>query len=184
MFLRFVNNENVDEDLINRTVEFYEHWWLKTSSFYLTEKFHIFYPQLQLDCVMQLFYPAVKDIPLFEGADIGFFRLLLPLLRKTAFKKDNTIIRCNDVQPKIYILIKGEIDITVANTKLCTLTQGGMFGNLSNKPRMRQKIKASTFIHSEVLSCQAVVFMRIINQFPKIKQKLDQFLYLSQEYIT
>lgn len=96
--------------------------------------------------------------------------------------KDIAIIRCNDIQSKIYIVSKGQVEIRLANTRLCSLGQGGIFGNLTKEHRIRQTITAVAVIHSDLFVVDSVVFFKIAMHFPEMMAKLERIMMLRQEY--
>lgn len=182
-FYSYVYSENIDEGLIEKTIDHYQYMWKRTLGMDLKTRMMTFYPQLHLDCAMQLYYYALKAVPIFEMADIGFFRKLAVHVNQISIQKDSKMIRCNDIQEYVYIVLKGKIDIVIAETKMCSLMKGGIFGNLSKLNRIRQKISAVAVVNTDLLYIHSFNFRRIVSNFPYINGYFERVNLLGYEYL-
>lgn len=137
---KFMKPELVDEDVVQMTIDHYDHVWKKSHGNRLENFCSELHPNLLKDFTYFLFGESLQKIELFEGAEESFFQMIGVHLQQVFVKKDEDIIRCNDIQDKIYIVYKGSVEINVANTSICVLKQGGIFGNITKHGKIRQTI--------------------------------------------
>lgn len=120
-FLKFVEKENIDEDLVNATVDHYEYIWKRTQGTDTDNVFRDFHPQLHQDVSYFLYSSTLHNIEFFQDAQEGFYTHFGMHVQELHFRKDSVIIRCNDVQSLMYIVYKGGVDIKVAKARVCIL---------------------------------------------------------------
>lgn len=145
IFLKFVKNEAVDEDLIKETINYYEYLFHKTKGRSFRGFAKSFYLSLSITFASTIFTPTLEKVQLFRNISPSFIRALSDKCELTYYKKDTPVIRCNDVQDKLYIVHKGSVKIIVANQELCMLNKGGIFGNFHHR-QIRQTIFAVTSV--------------------------------------
>lgn len=134
-FKYFVKNENVDEQLVEETIDYFEYLWQRTLGISDKQQMSQLHPLLHIECAKHLYQSTIVIVPLFEKAEMGFHRKLLYHIDTLLLKENMTVIRCNDIQTNLYIVLRGEIDIFAAGSKVATLKSGGMFGNFTSAPR-------------------------------------------------
>lgn len=145
VFLKFVKNEAVDEDLIKETINYYEYLFRKTKGKSFREFANTFYLSLSNTFTSTIIVPTLENVQLFRNISPGFLRAVTKLCELTYYKKDTPVIRCNDVQDNLFIIHKGTVNIVIAGQGICTLNRGGVFGNFWNKS-IRQTISALTAV--------------------------------------
>lgn len=151
-FLAFAKDLALDESLTKEMVDHCEHVWketLGTDINIISSKFNLY---LRIQFVCFLYEASLRNSKLFMLAPAAIIQRLAPSLREVHFKRGATIIRCNDVQRNLYFVHKGEVDITVANTVLTTLTIGGMFGCFQKGGIIRQTFTAVGRTHTILLA--------------------------------
>lgn len=95
---------------------------------------------------------------------------------------------CNLKKSKYYrkinqLLFSGSVDIYIANTLVCMLESGGMFGCLQKTGITRQTLTAVTKIHSTVLTVDSTLLHRTLQSFPKVYERLSRLILLNYEYL-
>lgn len=156
VFLKFVKDETVDEDLIQETINHYEYSFRKTNGRDFRKFTSIFHTTLSSEFSYTVFASTIKRIQLFRNIEHGFYHHFSSALNLSYYKKDTEIIRCNDVQRNLYFVHKGAVDITVARQTVTTLTKGGIFGNF-HKKEIRQTISAFTKVRFQVVYLYRVI---------------------------
>lgn len=101
----------------------------------------MFHTTLKRDFGVAVYAATLYKSQLFRNADPCFYSHLACDMLISYYKKDAEIIRCNDVQHNLFVVHRGFVDIYVAKQKICTLSRGGIFGDLQQKP-VRQTISA------------------------------------------
>lgn len=182
-FHKYVTIENVEDRLIYSTKQYCEYIWGRTYGLNLDEILDSFPPQLHLDTAMHLFHPAFKNMKVSEKHDIRLFRLLALNVRKRIVPKDLKIIRCNDVQSNIFIILKGRVDIFIAHTQVATLLPGSIFGNITREPHIRQTITAVASVNSALLTLKSTIFNDILSDTGDLNALLNQFGGMRIEYM-
>lgn len=179
-----MKKEMIDEDLVELTIENYQYVWKKTRGTEVSESLKGFHAHLHEELGYELYSRTLERTEFFSEADNSFFRLMGVQVREIYFKKDAEIIRCNDVQGMIYIVSRGSVDISVAQTRLCTLGCGGMFGSFKAKSETRQSISAIAKVHCNILVIDGVEFHRVLYRLKVLKILFVFFLILDSESVS
>lgn len=143
LFIKFVKNETVEEGIVQETINYYEYIFKKTKGrdfLTFTKNFH---STLRCEFTYSVFESTLKQVQIFRNMQTSFYLHISAEFNLVYYKKDTTVIRCNDVQENLYFVHKGSVDIVIARQKICTLEKGGVFGNFHNKC-IRQTIFAYT----------------------------------------
>ncbi|KAL3282711.1 hypothetical protein HHI36_005883, partial [Cryptolaemus montrouzieri] len=110
----------------------------------------IVHAALHEDAVLHLYENTLKEIPLFEGVERTFFRILGKSLRERYYIKGSYIFREDDVIDTIFIVHRGKLEIKFYHNfyeeMVTYIGVGGMLGNIGNhvKSRMMSTVLAST----------------------------------------
>lgn len=179
---KFMKPEMVDEDIVQSTVDHYDHVWKKSLSYNIEKFSDNLHPDLQKDFTYFLFGDVLKDVDLFSGAEESFYQLLGVHLRQVYVKKDEDVIRCNDVQGMLYIIMKGNISITVAYSNICHMQKGGIFGNFTRHSKIRQTILAQAQVHTSLLMIEGPMFHNIIKDYPEIVKRVEKVIAMRYEF--
>lgn len=83
----------------------------------------------------------------------------------------------------LFSYFQGSVAIYVANTPVCILESGGMFGCFSKAGVTRQTLTATTKIHSTVLTVDSSLFHKTLVSFPKVMERMNRANMLNYEYL-
>lgn len=123
-----MDKEYVSEDLVQDVLEHFEFVWKKTKGQNVKDQLVKLHNHLHKELALQLYMQTLENVKYFVGVDHSFHNFLCTRLDVTYFKKGADIIRCNDIQGKLFFICKGTVDILVAGTKVSSMCSGGIFG--------------------------------------------------------
>lgn len=123
-----MDKELVSEDLVQLILKHYEYIWNKTKGQKIDEMLSKLHVQLHKDFALHLYGNTLNNVKFFDGIDHSFHNFLCTRLEHTYFMNGAEIIRCNDVQGKLFIVYKGIVEVQIAGTKIVSLCSGGVFG--------------------------------------------------------
>ncbi|XP_044752804.1 uncharacterized protein LOC123312439 isoform X3 [Coccinella septempunctata] len=136
----------------------------------------ILHPALHEDCVLQLYENTLKEIPLFEGVDRTFFRIVGKSLRERYYIRGSYIFREDDVIDTIYIVHRGKLEIKFYHNfyeeMVTSIGVGGMLGNIGNHLKSRMLSTAIALTNMDTLYMKTEDFYRILNKYPEVKNKI------------
>ncbi|KAI4455199.1 cyclic nucleotide-gated cation channel subunit a [Holotrichia oblita] len=182
-YMEFLEGAFVNEKDIQAIVAHYEYVWKKSQGMNMHHVLKYFHPQLEQDMAYSLYSNTLLRATLFQGEHPSVFEALTPLFYREYYTKDSKIIQCNDIQTKIFFVHEGSVDIYIANTPVCILESGGMFGCLQKTGITRQTLTAVTKVHSTVLTVDSTLLHRTLQSFPKVYERLSRLILLNYEYL-
>ncbi len=92
------------------------------------------------------------------------------------FHKGETVFEQCDYGDKVYVLVKGEMDVLVNGQWVATLTQGDVFGEaalIANAPR-NATLKAKT--SADLISISREAFDTLVRHLPGVKASMNEIL--------
>ncbi|XP_022919020.2 uncharacterized protein [Onthophagus taurus] len=184
-FLTFAKSVDLDENITEEMVNHYEYVWretLGTNITALSKKFNLY---LRTQFFSFLYEETLRRTNIFCNAPDAIVQHFLPMLEEQHYKKGAEIIRCNDVQGKMFIVHRGAINITVANTEICEMEMGGIFGCFQKGGITRQTINVTAKSHTIVLTVDSVKFHELMSEWDdrNIETFLKQLKVIHTEFI-
>lgn len=161
-FLKFAKEVRLEEKLVKETVAHNEYVWKETQGTSIVNVCSKLNLYLRVKFVCFLYEDTLRSTSLFVHLSPYSLRRLALSLEEVHFKKDAHIIRCNDVQTKLYIVYKGKVDVTIANVVISTLEVGGIFGCFSRIGVLRQTLSVTAKMHTIVLAIDSKEFHKVM----------------------
>lgn len=103
--------------------------------------------------------------------------------KRIFFIKDDIIIRNNDINQYIFIVVRGSVKVSVAGCKIAVMQVGGMFGCLSDKKRIRQLIDVTAATHTECIYVKSTVLNRYLYNYKTVKRRISSYVKQNMEYV-
>ncbi|XP_071057155.1 uncharacterized protein [Onthophagus taurus] len=113
-YMTFLKDALISDEDKQLIVLHYENIWKKTHGLNIHEVIKNFHPQLEQDLARAIYQNCLKRVQIFSGGHFSLFQAVSYRLRQEFFTKDSKIIRCNDVNSKLFFVQDGKVDIYTA----------------------------------------------------------------------
>ncbi|CAH2980383.1 unnamed protein product [Chilo suppressalis] len=139
---------------------------------------------LMEDTLVFMYEKALREVPIFGRVERSFIRVFTQHVREMYFLKGDIVIQCHDVQPYIYIIYRGKVDVLSSYNEMITcMGPGGMFGNFSGQPIACSSVAIYSSRSLDLLVISSQTFFNLIKYYPKIQEPLNKALQISKDYI-
>ncbi|XP_065168991.1 uncharacterized protein [Atheta coriaria] len=182
-FQKFAKLEGVNSKLTKRLLEVNSLLTKKSSRTALQEASKRLPPQLFSDLTYGFNELSFKNNKLFFDAAHSIQRHLASHFKRIFFIKDDIIIRNNDINQYIFIVVRGSVKVSVAGCKIAVMQVGGMFGCLSDKKRIRQLIDVTAATHTECIYVKSTVLNRYLYNYKTVKRRISSYVKQNMEYV-
>ncbi|XP_074616516.1 uncharacterized protein LOC141875947 [Acropora palmata] len=150
----YMSDQSIPKSLQNRVMNFYEFIWNKNRGI---EHSSLFY-DMPLCMNGELCLEMVKDIiyavPLFEGTELAFVRLLCTKVKPAHFHANEYIVRAGDIGQEMFIIRKGLVEIVTEDDPpevIETIDQGHFYGEMSLVYTRPHKVSVRAVTHVDML---------------------------------
>ncbi|KAF9806423.1 hypothetical protein SFRURICE_001218 [Spodoptera frugiperda] len=180
----FLYQENVDPMLTVKTLKYFEYVWKRTNGSNPQKICRHLNSALMEDTLVFMYERALREVPLFGKVERSFIRVITQHLHEMYFLKSDTVIQCRDVQPYIFIIYRGKVDVLTSYNEMITcMGPGGMFGNFTGQPISCSEVTIYASRSLDLLVIPSVTFFNLIKYYPKIHEPLNKAFEMSRDYI-
>ncbi|XP_059045360.1 uncharacterized protein LOC131841129 [Achroia grisella] len=180
----FLYQENVDPILTAKTLKYFEYVWKRTNGSNAQQICRCLNSALMEDTLVFMYERALREVPLFGKVERSFIRVITQHLHEMYFLKGETVIQVLDVQPYIYIIYRGKVDVLTSYNEMITcMGPGGMFGNFSGQPVSCSAVTIYASRSLDLLVIPGQTFFNLIKYYPKIQEPLTKAFNVSKDYI-
>ncbi|KAL0841121.1 hypothetical protein ABMA28_014878 [Loxostege sticticalis] len=180
----FLYQENVDPMLTAKTLKYFEYVWKRTNGSNPQEICRCLNTALMEDTLVFMYERALREVPLFGKVERSFIRVITQHLHEMYFLKGETVIQCRDVQPYIYIIYRGKVDVLTSYNEMITcMGPGGMFGNFTGQPISCSAVAIYASRSLDLLVIPSQSFFNLVKYYPKIQEPLNKAFEVSKDYI-
>ncbi|KAJ8728052.1 hypothetical protein PYW08_016437 [Mythimna loreyi] len=180
----FLYQENVDPMLTAKTLKYFEYVWKRTNGSNPQKICRRLNSALMEDTLVFMYERALREVPLFGKVERSFIRVITQHLHEMYLLKGDTVIQCRDIQPCIYIIYRGKVDVLTSYNEMITcMGPGGMFGNFTGQPISCSEVTIYASRSLDLLVIPSVTFFNLIKYYPKIQEPLNKAFEMSRDYI-
>ncbi|KAG6445856.1 hypothetical protein O3G_MSEX004127 [Manduca sexta] len=180
----FLYQENVDPILTSKTLKYFEYVWKRTNGSNPQLICRRLNSALMEDTLVFMYERALREVPLFGKVERSFIRVVTQHLNEMYFLKGDTVIQCKDVQPYIYIIYRGKVDVLTSYNEMITcMGPGGMFGNFTGQPISCSEVTIYASRSLDLLVIPSQTFLNLVKYYPKIQEPLSKAFEVSRDYI-
>lgn len=168
--LMFMNIRKIDKNLRNEIIKHFEFQWVLREGKSLVETLKTFNRSLSDEIKYCYYAPSFHDTLLFMNYPKVLLKELFsePSIQHEFILITGVVIRVNDVQNKIYIVYKGQVQVLGPDFGyLRDLRGGSMFGCLDNVPLHRSTLTYVAKTHCEFLSIPSDKYHEIMSKYPR-----------------
>jgi len=126
----FVKNKDPPDPLQRKIFTYFDHVWSKYKGWDEDEILSWLPDNIKAEVNLVLSEKIIKKIPLFEGGEPGYIKLLCSKLYFHIFTPGEWIFKEGEVGEEMYILSRGAVDIYSNGTCIRTLEKGMYFGEM------------------------------------------------------
>ncbi|XP_052759511.1 uncharacterized protein LOC113513411 [Galleria mellonella] len=180
----FLYQENVDPILTARTLKYFEYVWKRTNGSNAQQICRCLNSALMEDTLVFMYEKALREVPLFGKVERSFIRVITQHLHEMYFLKGESVIQVSDIQPYIYIIYRGKVDVLTSYNEMITcMGPGGMFGNFSGQPVSCSAVSIYASRSLDLLVIPGQTFFNLIKYYPKVQEPLNKAFSMSKDYI-
>ncbi|XP_063618999.1 uncharacterized protein LOC134791774 [Cydia splendana] len=180
----FLYQENVDPMLTARTLKYFDYLWRRTNGSNPQQICRRLNSALMEDTLVFMYERTLREVPLFSKVERSFIRVITQHLNEMYFLKAETVIQCKDVQPYIYIIYRGKVDVMNSYNEMITcMGPGGMFGNFTGHPISCSEVSIYASRSLDLLVIPSQTFFNLVKYYPKIQEPLNKAFETSKDYI-
>ncbi|KAH9627836.1 hypothetical protein HF086_001732 [Spodoptera exigua] len=180
----FLYQQNVDPMLTAKTLKYFEYVWKRTNGSNPQKICRLLNSALMEDTLVFMYERALREVPLFGKVERSFIRVITQHLHEMYFLKGDTVIQCRDIQPYIFIIYRGKVDVLTSYNEMITcMGPGGMFGNFTGQPISCSEVTIYASRSLDLLVIPSVTFFNLIKYYPKIHEPLNKAFEMSRDYI-
>ncbi|KAJ8730193.1 hypothetical protein PYW07_017231 [Mythimna separata] len=180
----FLYQENVDPMLTAKTLKYFEYVWKRTNGSNPQKICRRLNSALMEDTLVFMYERALREVPLFGKVERSFIRVITQHLHEMYLLKGDTVIQCRDIQPYIYIIYRGKVDVLTSYNEMITcMGPGGMFGNFTGQPISCSEVTIYASRSLDLLVIPSVTFFNLVKYYPKIQEPLNKAFEVSRDYI-
>ncbi|XP_026725097.1 uncharacterized protein LOC113492021 [Trichoplusia ni] len=180
----FLYQENVDPMLTAKTLKYFEYVWKRTNGSNPQKICRCLNSALMEDTLVFMYEKALREVPLFGKVERSFIRVITQHLHEMYLLKGDTVIQCRDIQPHIYIIYRGKVDVLTSYNEMITcMGPGGMFGNFTGQPISCSEVTIYASRSLDLLTIPSVTFFNLVKYYPKIQEPLNKAFEMSRDYI-
>ncbi|KAJ0177120.1 hypothetical protein K1T71_007129 [Dendrolimus kikuchii] len=180
----FLYQENVEPTLTAKTLKYFEYVWKRTNGSNPQQICRRLNSALMEDTLVFMYEKALREVPLFGKVERSFIRVITQHLNEMYFLKGETLIQYKDIQPYIYIIYRGKVDVLSSYNEMITcMGPGGMFGNFTGQPISCSKVSIYASRSLDLLVIPSPTFFNLVKYYPKIQEPLNKAFETSMDYI-
>uniref|UniRef100_A0A2A4K7A7 Cyclic nucleotide-binding domain-containing protein n=1 Tax=Heliothis virescens TaxID=7102 RepID=A0A2A4K7A7_HELVI len=180
----FLYQQNVDPMLTVKSLKYFEYVWMRTNGSNPQKICRRLNSALMEDTLVFMYERALREVPLFGKVERSFIRVITQHLTEMYLLKGDTVIQCRDIQPYIYIIYRGKVDVLTSYNEMITcMGPGGMFGNFTGQPISCSEVTIYASRSLDLLVIPSVTFFNLIKYYPKIQEPLNKAFEMSRDYI-
>ncbi|KAK9738491.1 Cyclic nucleotide-binding domain [Popillia japonica] len=188
--LEYLKDEDLPRELQTKVIDHFIHTWRITYGFQTKAMLSVFHLPLQTDFCLHSYLDTLQKVVVFEEASTSFYRHLGRQINEVYLKKDQDVVKVNDIVKVIYIVHKGEVtiygptgEVTIygpTGQVFANLRQGSMFGNIDEVACTRSMILARTSMTTDLFTIRTPEFYNLLQGgYGFVYRKLQNFLLLN-----
>lgn len=162
----FLVRERIPLSLQNSIIMHYDVKWSRERGRSLTSLISEFHLPLRQDLLFAQFHKVIIEEMDIQGEMTNFFKNIVHEGHHSTVVKSGQVISINDINPYVYIVYNGVVDIVDNDFNvLATLSTGSIFGNLKGTAYSRERVSVIARSHVEVLAFKSTTFMSFIREY-------------------
>lgn len=172
---RFLSDQEIDAKLFSRVKNYYEYIWLRNKGADLENMFLGLPISIQADISLSLYKDIIESVPLFQGYELGFTKMLSLYIKPHLCPKGEYIVRKGDIGQEMFFIHKGTVEVVSEHQTpiiFDTMEPGRFFGEISiifSCPRTAS-VRTRTNVDMFVLSKRDLD--EVLSHYPQVKKQI------------
>ncbi|XP_058949071.2 uncharacterized protein [Pocillopora verrucosa] len=171
----FLEEQEISEKLTTRVISYYEYLWLRNKGIDASSLFEGLPLALQADISVSLYKDMIERVPLFEGTEIGFLKMLSMKMKPVYFLAKEYIVRKGDIGQEMYFIHRGTVEVVSEHDEpivFDTMGEGRFFGEISVVFSCPRTASIRTQKNSDVFMLTKKDLDEVLSHYPQIRKKI------------
>lgn len=168
----FVQNEGGSKDLAMKIANHSRFQFIRLRGIKMNVFINTLHPSLQSDLTYAIYYKSMLCLHEFVGESVSFMKRLTKKVDEIYYKKNNEIIKVNEVSDLIYFIREGHINVYNSEKSFVKqLGPGSMFGSFQVLGKKRHEKEFVSCGQSNILVIQSSQFFVILKDYGQQYEK-------------
>ena len=141
-------------------------------------------PSLSSEISYHLYYDVLKNVPIFKGIGEEVGHHLCRLMRPMSCRKDQVIFAEGSIGTSMFIIVSGEVEISLKGERLGYLGVGAFVGEqpiidiVTGKGGDGSEVRSRTvtaFLQTELVFIESAGVQELLDQYPELRIRLGTF---------
>lgn len=171
---RYLNLWDVDLDLRQRVLQWFEYTWNNKQSVDDREALGVLPERLRSDILAHAHLNTLRAYKIFRKCEPRFLENLVVKFRLEVFGPKDYICRKGDIGKEMYIVKQGNLRIMAPDRKVIRIGEGEVFGEVSllNIDGNKRNADVQSEGYSEIFCVSKSDLFEVLEDFPQAKQHL------------
>ncbi|XP_068721896.1 uncharacterized protein [Montipora capricornis] len=173
----FLKEQDISDNLTSRIVSYYEYLWHRNKGVDASSLFEGLPLSLQGDITLSLYKDLIETVPLFQGTEIGFLKMLSMKIKPVYFLSKEYVVRKGDMGQEMYFVHRGLVEVVSEHAEpivFDVMGEGRFFGEISvvfSCPRTAS-VRAQT--NSDLFVLTKNDLDEVLTHYPQISKKIRE----------
>ncbi|KAF5285727.1 hypothetical protein FQR65_LT02255 [Abscondita terminalis] len=183
--VKFLSVKRLDPVLRREVVEHFKYVFKSQQRKIIRQLIKQMSSTIEAQFLLEIYGDTLKYSFIFAGLPNSVLRNLLLYMQRELILHKGIICKVNDIHDKIYLVVKGQVDVLGADyNHLIFLGKGSLFGNLADIGFARQKLTVVAKGHVQLLSITNKTFHSLITQNVHLRVKYNNLILFNADYIV
>lgn len=174
----WMREHRIPKDKAAKALDYFRMVYHRTSMYEESDILNTMPPDMRLDFSTQLYEKFLREVPLFRGLSVALIHSVCGIASPMLAVRQQVIYSEGSTGKEMYVLISGELEITVGGERLGFLSDGSFFGETpvldesANSEVRRRTVTAMVdsklcFIHKDALK-------RLADRYPELGLRMKR----------
>lgn len=173
----FLKEQDISDSLTSRIVSYYEYLWYRNKGMDMSSLFEGLPPSLQADITLSLYKDLIETVPLFQGTEISFLRMLAVKFKPVYFLSNEYVVRKGDMGQEMYFVHRGVVEVVSEHAEpivFHVLGEGSFFGEISVVLSCPRTASVRTQTNCDLFVVTKTDLDEVLTHYPQISKKLRE----------
>ncbi|XP_068704187.1 uncharacterized protein [Montipora foliosa] len=173
----FLKEQDISDSLTSRIVSYYEYLWYRNKGMDMSSLFEGLPPSLQADITLSLYKDLIETVPLFQGTEISFLRMLAVKFKPVYFLSNEYVVRKGDMGQEMYFVHRGVVEVVSEHAEpivIHVLGEGSFFGEISMALSCPRIASVRTQTNCDLFVVTKTDLDEVLTHYPQISKKLRE----------
>jgi len=172
---RFLKEQNVGVGMKKRILGFYDFLWRRNRGVNLENLFQGLPISLQADITLSLYKDIIESVPLFQGTELGFTKMLSLYIKPLLVPQGEYIVRKGDIGEEMFFINKGIVEVVSEHENpiiFDTMSPGRFFGEISTIFKCPRTASIRTQTNADLYVLKKKDLDDVLSHYPQIRKQI------------